>query len=486
MKFKLLVISAFTVISVSTTSYATEAFKTEVPGLLNDHIILGTGYNSDTSEFLNVQTVDGVVDETMGTPLVITKLVNNSSYNEMLEQLNGNVGIDISFPLVRVEAGGHIAKEMAASLFSTSYSFQAYLTPKKRTLLPFDGIGFKLTPAGNTVATQYQGNMMALAGDSFVTDIEYGAQLLINLKVEYLSEQHKSDISGHLGVSYGVGPVGVSVDGELRYIDEDLKKSVRITVQAVQKGGDTKQLLKIIPNNITTCTLAHYEPCFDLFVQASNYARNDFGSQFNGLSDYNVVRYTAKPYGNSSLEVSKLDTADQVISVATNFQTLWLEEAFKSAIGHEHRARSLLTKYSSWMNDVQRDNAADVKQAAFDSASIYNKYAVECRDNPYGTACTDNWNDYLASCGTGEYPACLESYSVADLNVDVGGVSQFFKCETAREASANFGVEDNDTSIALRNMSLAPVFVDADDPASGVMLWTACTKTLASYGTSFD
>jgi hypothetical protein len=465
----------------------TSAFTTKVPGLINDHIMLGTGYNRDTSEFLNVQTVDGTVIEALGNTLATTKLVNNSSYADVLEQLNGSIDIDISFPLVRVDAGGHIATEMAASHYSNSWSFQAWLTPKKRTLKAHDSnVGFTLTPAGNTVANQYQGKMMDLVGDSFVSEIEYGAQLLVNLKVEYLSEQHKSDIGGNLGVSYGVGSIGVSVDGELRYIDEDLKKSVIITVQAIQKGGDPKQLLSIIPNNIISCTLDNYEPCFELFVQATEYARNDFAGQFNALSDYNVVRYTASSYGNSSLEVRQLDATSQQVSLATTVQTLWLEDAFKTAIGHEHRARALLVKYSSWLSDTQSDAAADVKQAAYDSAVIYHKYALECRDNPYGTACTDNWNNYLAACGTGDYPACLDVYSVADLNIDAGGVTQFFKCETAREATANFGVENNDTSIAFRALSLAPIFVDADDPAAGVMAWTACNKSLPSYGSAFE
>lgn len=469
-------------VELSLSSYAIK-----VPGLNNDHVILGTGFNSDTSEFLNVQTVDGWVDETMGNTVVKTELVNNSSYNEVLEQLNGNVDIEVGFSLVRVEAGGHIAKEMAASQQSTSYTFQAYLTPKKRSLKPHDSnAGFTLTDVGNTVVNQYQHNMMALAGDSFVSDIEYGAQLLVNLKVEYLSEQHKSDIGGHLGVSYGVGSVGVSVSGELRYIDEEIKKSVRITVRALQKGGDPKKLLNIIPNNIITCTLDNYEPCFDLFVQATEYARNDFGNQFNALSDYNVVRYTASPYGNSSADVRKLDTTDRVISVATTYRTSVLEEAFKTAIADEHRARVLVTKYAGWISAQQRSTAQNIQQAAYENGLIYSKYALNCRDNPYGTACGDSWDSYLASCGTGANPACLNSYAVSDLNIDAADVTQYFKCETARAATANFGVENNNTSLGLRELSLAPTFVDADDPASGVMAWIPCKQALPSYGSAFN
>ncbi|WMN61949.1 hypothetical protein NI389_19300 (plasmid) [Pseudoalteromonas xiamenensis] len=213
-------------------------FQSEIPGLMNDHVVLGTAYNSDKKLFLNVQTVAGKVSETMGNTRVQFELVNNGSYDEVLSQLNGNVDVDVGFPVIRVSAGGHLAKEMASTEFSNTYTFQASLTPKKRVLQPLDAnAGFTLTPSGNTLANEYQSKLMSMAGDAFISEIEYGAQLLINMKIEYLSEQHKSEIGGYLGVSYGAGNIGIKVDGKLNYIDEDLKKSVRITVRALQKGG---------------------------------------------------------------------------------------------------------------------------------------------------------------------------------------------------------------------------------------------------------
>ena len=313
--------------------------------------------------------------------------------------------------------------------------------------------------------------MQQLAGDSFISEVQYGAQLLINLKVEYLNEQHKSDIS---------------VEGELRYIDEQIKQSVKITVQAMQKGGDPKQLLKIIPNNIITCTLDNYEPCFDLFVQASNYAREEFGNQLNSLSDYNVVSYTAKPYAQSSLAVRKLDADSQEISVGTTYRSLWLNNAFKTSIGHEHRAKALLTKYNGYLTAAERANASHIKQSAYQNGQVYSQYATMCQDNPYGSACEDNWNDYLANCGSGSYPECIVNYSVGDLNVTSGDITKYFKCETARQAAASFGVETVENSLAIRELSLAPVFVDPSSPAVGVINWLPCKFALETYGSAFD
>jgi hypothetical protein len=484
-------ISAMAVSGLMATGISTSAmangFDTNVAGLLNDHIRLGTGYNRDTNEFINVQTVDGRVDETLGNTVADTDLTIDGSYDEALSILNGKVDLDVTFPVVRVQAGADLAKEMTATEFSNTYTFQAWLTPKKRTLQPRDAnVGYTVTSAGNTLATQYQSQLMALAGDSYISEIEYGAQLLVNMRVEYLSEQHKTDIGGYIGVDYGKGNIGVNVDGQLRYIDEDLKKSVRISVRAVQKGGDPKQLLNIIPSNIISCSLDNYEPCFDLFVDAVNYAKNDFSNQFNSLSDYNVVRYSATPYSVSSLDVRRLDPATEEPSFSYTVKVRQLEDAFKEAIRHENRARSVLAKYSSWMTEAQRTAAEQVKAGAYNNAWIYNEYALMCRNNPYGSACKDNWDDYVAQCGTANYPACLETYSVSDLNIEQGNLTQYFECERARESTANFGVETNETSLGLREMSLAPVLVDPNDPAVGALAWVPCKHALPSYGTAFE
>lgn len=507
MKFKLLTVSALVAASfnasASNQAIAAEkldqqlvqkaqamtkvaGFNTEVSGLINDHVRLGSAYNTDSHEFMNVQTVDGYVDETLGNTEAQFKTIIDGNYDQTLETLNGNVDVDISFPVVRVGAGGHLAKEMASTEFSNSYTLQAYLTPKKRTLRPVNAAeGFKLTSAGDKLAREFQGELMKLSGDAYISEIEYGAQLLVNMKIEYLSEQHKSEIGGYLGVEYGSGNIGIDVKGELSYVDDDLKKSVRITVRAVQKGGDPTQLLNIIPDNIISCSLDNYEPCFTLFQQASDYARDDFDKQFNSLSDYNVIRYTATPYSTGSLDVRRLDSGDKDIRYETTYRTLWLENQFKTAIKQEHRARSVLAKYGNWMTKAQRAQTELVKKSAYNNAWIYNEHALMCRDNPYGTACSDSWDHYLANCGASDLP-CIENIVLSDLNIVAQSLSPFLKCEKARQAAASFGIESNNTSLGFRNLRVAPVFVDATDPAAGALAWVDCSQALPTYGNEFE
>jgi hypothetical protein len=244
-------------------------------------------------------------------------------------------------------------------------------------------------------------------------------------------------------------------------------------------------VLQVIPNNIISCSLDNYAPCFNMFEQVVRYASDTFGDQFNALSDYNVVRYKATPYRVSSADVRRLDSADQVIRFETTYRTLWLEDQFKKSVNHEHRARSMLAKYGSWMTGQQLTKAEAIKTAAYNNAWIYSEYATLCRDNPYGNACADNWQDYSANCSATEVP-CLENYELADLNIPAEDVTQYYQCETARESAANFGLEVNDVTLGLRNLGWAPVFVDAKDPQMGLLAWLPCKKALPTYGSVFS
>ncbi|TMP72074.1 internalin, partial [Pseudoalteromonas ruthenica] len=109
---------------VSTNSGST------ISGLINDHVAIGTAYDSQTNRFLNVQPIAGRVDETFGNTEVKFKTGIDMSYDDLLSTLNGSVDIDVNFPVVRVSAGASLAKEMASSTYSSSYTFSATSTPK--------------------------------------------------------------------------------------------------------------------------------------------------------------------------------------------------------------------------------------------------------------------------------------------------------------------------------------------------------------------
>lgn len=453
-----------------------------ISGLINDHIPLGTAYDSQRHLFLNVQPIDGREVLTGNTALKFDTAID-MDYEEVLGALNGKVDLDVNFPVVRVSAGASLAKEMAASTYSSSYTFTANSTPEKRVLLPNDADkGFTLSPLGQDVAQNHQGKIQVLVGDEFVTSIEYGASLLVNLKIDYGNNRDKSDIGGYLDVDlYG----GVfNVGGQLQYLEEETKSSVKITVRAVQHGGDPKQLLSVIPNNIISCSLEDPKPCFDMFYEAVKYAKESFSSQLVSLDDYNVMQYETTRYDSSSLVLKQLVPEYQQIRHATKWLISDLEDDFQKALIDESRASHLLTSYFAYLPEAQRTAVTVIKDAANENAWFFFTAARHCRDNPFGTSCEDYYAQMKQDC-TDRGKTCPAVYDITQLQLPQSSDLNWKQCEFARKEAVRSGVVSASESMAYRQMRWAPTFIDNARPALGILNWRMCEGALTTYGDYF-
>lgn len=459
-----------------------DSFSSNIPGLVNDHVIIGTAYNSTTKEFLNHQPVTGRVTEQYGGVEFNFSYDTETTYDEILSALNGSVDASVSISAVQVNAGAHIAKESAESEFSSSYTFTAATTPKKKVFVPNNSnTGFQLSPVGQKIADDFQGQLLEMAGDEFVTSIEYGAQLFVNMNIEYLNSQDKDNIGGYLGVDIAGGIV--SVQGELDFLDEKSKESVKITVRAIQKGGDPTQLLTVIPNNIVTCSLRNPQPCFTLFTQAIQYAKNDFRFQFNQLSDYNVVNYETTRYERSTADLKRLAPEYQEISFARDQLLFELTDKYKKALVDEQRAADILSSYYSWIPANQRASVQLIQRQAYNNAWLYFDAAEYCQAHPYGTLCVDYWNNIAQVCtDTGE--GCIATYDRYQLEIP-SEERKVYQCELARQRATNTGLVTNDLSLSYRKLRWAPVFVDVNNAADGILEWTPCEFALTTYGDEF-
>lgn len=482
---------AITLVAVSGYSLGADTQMTNsaltgsvISGLINDHIEVGTAYDSQKKRFLNVRPVSGVVDESFGNTELQFKTGIDMGYDDMLSILNGSVDTNVNFPVVRVSAGASLAKEMASSTYSSSYTFSASSTPKKRLFLPVNqNTGYTLSQVGESIANNYQTKLQTLVGDEFVTAVEYGANVLVNLKIDYGSNKDKSDIGGYLDVDlYG----GVfNVGGQLRYLQNDRKSSVKITVRAVQQGGDPKQLLTVIPNNIITCSLDNPQPCFDMFYEAVKYAKSGFTSQLTSLGDYNVIRYYTTRYDKSSLALRALVPEYQIVRNATKWLTTELEDDFKQAILDEQRATNLLNSYYAYLPEAQRLAVERIKILAYDNAWFSFHAAKYCRDNPFGYACENKVQEMKQACVQRGKP-CPANYDITDLQLPTDEGQDWKQCELARQEAVRAGIVSGEDSVRYRNMRWAPTFIDASAPERGTLNWRLCEAALSTYSVTFQ
>lgn len=354
----------------------------------SDIVPLGTGYQSDGDYFLGLQTVDGVLDETLGNSIMDFRVGVDLSYSQVIDLIDGTVDAGFNFPAIRVDAGANYAKEISADKYSGTYSVYASMKPKSQMWLPVDDSGYQPTISANELAVAYPGNRAEHLGDKFVNGFALGSNVVINMKIDYRDEADKRAIGGYLGVDW-VGKV--EVDGALQLLDDEKKKSVKISVSGYQSGGEPNRLLDIIPNGIMLCTLENPTPCFDLFEEAIVYLKQDYINQFDELTDYNVtdtylVEYERAGPGLQALvpENGYQQTSYLTKLIVKDTTGRWIDERLIN-----RRAKNLQRYYASAFTAQEIADLSEIEQQSRDNANMYADIVDYCEKNPQGTYCAD-------------------------------------------------------------------------------------------------
>jgi hypothetical protein len=262
------------------------------------------------------------------------------------------------------------------------------MKPKKRTLLPANGEGFAPTQVAADLAGQYPGDKFNRVGDEFVSAIEYGSQVMVNLKFQYKNKADKVKWGGQLDVDW-VGKVRLG--GKLESVDNATKKDIKITVSATQFGGTPNELLKIIPNQLVNCTMENPAPCFAIFANTIDYIKTQYVTQFTKLDRYNVARVYTEPYRRSGPNLQPLvpDGPYPSRSLLTKLAVKNMSEAWIQALMDNRRADNLLSYYASELAPDQRNALQDIRDNALFNSFILADSVGYCDDNPIGPFCRD-------------------------------------------------------------------------------------------------
>ncbi|WDE07004.1 hypothetical protein SG34_009000 [Thalassomonas viridans] len=374
-----------------------EALASSLPGSEYDTAILGQAYNSTKQLMYPLKSISGVESREKGNTQATIYVGMDLGYSEVLNLLDGAVDGSYNVPAIQVSAGANYAKQTAADEFTSVYTMHVSVKPKKKVLLADPDVGISPTQAALDWLANDPANIGDRVGDEYVSAIEYGANLMVNMVVEYASKEDKRNIGGYLDVSWAGK---VSAKGQLQLLDEEVKQSVKITITAKQSGGDPTQLANILPDGIASCSLKSPEFCFDIFTQAVEYLNSNFPNQFATLENYNVERIHTQRYDESGSNARELipQAGYQEFSLLMRMKKRDLYDDYVTSILHHRRARSLLQNYASRLTPQQEDYIEQISEYSLDNASVYEMTLALCQSKPFADECQnsiDNIGQYL-------------------------------------------------------------------------------------------
>lgn len=444
----------------------------EIPGIANDHATLGLIYRTDQKDIKANKCIDGEVTEKLGNSKSEIEIDSNMSFEKALQTVTGTLSVGVNFPIVRAKAGANLARTYADTSSSKSFHFIFNVQPKKRTYVAGS---YYLTKLGEKYAAD-KANLFKNCGDSFISAIEYGGALHANMRFDFRNKQDKEDIGGNISV--GVGPGGAPVfklTGSLNFLDDKTKNSIVISLSFSQRGGNPLELSKVINPLVVQCTLDNAKECLRSFEILANYARDNFPAQFKTLDDFNVTKYLATSYVDARIDELVPDEEYPHISILTRLLRKEIEEKFQENYMIVKRADTILVHYDTWINEKQKARVEKLKKDAIHNSTLLAELSRYCFNNPY-----------LKKCSTEKeavYPH-LRELDTAALEVEAVR-SKFYKCENARKAVVEAGVDTEKATIHYQSKGFAPAFKDNSNVHS-IIGYGPCWDVVKGYGDYFE
>lgn len=392
---------------MSASLLSSALIASELPGIEYDNIQIGTAYHSGKQGFYGYQAVSGLIDNTYGNTESEVQFSVDLGYKQLLNMVNGNLDTSVKLPAVSVDAGGVYASKNAADAYTGTYTIYINLKPKKRILVPESNQGFLPTAAAVELAKAYPGNRLEELGDEFVMGVEYGSYLIVNMKVEYRSAEDKRKIGGYLSVDVsGL----VSVAGDLSIIDEDVKRSVKISVSAKQLGGNPLELADVIPDGLMQCSLNNPDECFSLFSETVQYLKYNYINQFETLDKYNPVKLftTRYEFAGPNLNLLTPQAGYEEVGYLTKLTVTQLNDSWITAMLDKRRAENIINYYGSDLTQAEKLLIEDIATKARSNAYLFADTVAYCNRNPLGPYCRQREQEIYA----GGYVKVYDAHSL--------------------------------------------------------------------------
>jgi hypothetical protein len=222
-------------------------------------------------------------------------LQNDQTMTE--NQLGFSAGAKARFGLITTTAEARFLKATKSNDFSVSAVWVS-----DYTLLSYKiDYDAQLTDPGSAALSD-PARWAQLCGNEYVDEITRGAKLFFSIRIDFASKEVKEEFQAKFKIA---DPTIGSAEGALQKASSEFSKQSRITISALQIGGDSSKFTQIFPDTIegrlsfVSCSLGEFHKCQDVIQSALKYAvdtKTGFPSQLSDKSAPNHVVYRTSLY----------------------------------------------------------------------------------------------------------------------------------------------------------------------------------------------
>jgi len=362
----------------------------------------------------------------------------NLDFAHMSKLLSGAVEVEVPvMPMISISGAANYAAESASTELSENFVLSYSLVGAHSQLNPdnlqVDSVFLEQLQGRSDPDNENAPPPVATAcGQQFVSQIDYGGDFIVTAKIDYRNQFEREKFGGAvaaklslLGLSIKVGEVAV------KFMNEEAKEGIKVTVSALQRGGDPNRIFAAIPfangaaavengMNIVSCDFNNLGPCREIFNKLANYGLKDFPNQLSDPAKLTPVQYVTSDYWQPELQPPQPLGEWDAMDMRTKLKSLQfhLQLVNTDAL----RAQSLLglpTHYYRNLGGLHNRDTVTLS-AVIDTlqhnAMIYSEALRFCAENP-GPVCIETADkDFLPQ---------IQSYDRTALDVSITGFDQW-------------------------------------------------------------
>ena len=194
---------------------------------------------------------------------------------ELATALDVQVSGKLNLSTFNVSGAAHFVTEAASSELSDSVIF-SYQVRGKNALVRHT----RLTQqTRDQIVGRGTAEIRKSCGDSFISEVELGAQLFLAARFDYANAEAKSKFEAQIDFSY---MNLFEVSGAASTALDQLKSNVSVTFSALQIGGNVEQLSSVLGSSggedgipILRCALDNRQACLETFEKMIRYASSE-------------------------------------------------------------------------------------------------------------------------------------------------------------------------------------------------------------------
>lgn len=376
---------------------------------------LGAGYDSEAEIFTGKCVT--------GTPVYVGKQESNLDFSQSISQkeLSKELGVAAGgrarMGAVTYSASAKFMKNSKSNSFSISSIYTGNYSFRQRKLQD---------PVLNTIGKKLASNperFQTTCGDNFSHKQSLGAKIFFSIRLDFTSKKSKQAFEANFSMS---GPM-MSANASLRHAKNSFSKDTKVTISALQIGGDVSKISDIFysenadgtnsgPKDFVSCSFGDLNKCEKVLENAIRYAtdtRVGFPSQIKPDTDPNspIGPAVLKTYAYSYKLMGEYINFSKALTRAIKKTRKSLNMLFEDVFSQHNTAQTLINKGTVRLSSRQREKFVKMETKLYDQFYSLAEGIEECYDSPL--QCAEIYKEFTPGNVDG-----IELFPLTDFDVE--------------------------------------------------------------------